>query len=121
LPPSDVSRYGRDQHARAPAAVFPTLPASLSSRQPRIGLWRRTLPSARRTGFGSALYFTSLNALRQGVANRSPDVFAKVRTPTENPTSALPKLSHTANLVTGAIARVMAGFAMMPVTVLKVR
>jgi len=48
-------------------------------------------------------------------------VFAKVRTPTENPTSALPKLSHTANLVTGAIARVMAGFAMMPVTVLKVR
>lgn len=35
--------------------------------------------------------------------------------------SALPKLSNTANLATGAIARVAAGFVMMPVTVLKVR
>jgi solute carrier family 25 protein 38 len=35
--------------------------------------------------------------------------------------SALPQLSHTANLVTGAIARTAAGFVMMPVTVLKVR
>jgi solute carrier family 25 protein 38 len=35
--------------------------------------------------------------------------------------SVLPKLSNTANLATGAIARVAAGFVMMPVTVLKVR
>jgi solute carrier family 25 protein 38 len=38
-----------------------------------------------------------------------------------NSSSVLPKLSNTANLVTGAIARVAAGFVMMPVTVLKVR
>jgi solute carrier family 25 protein 38 len=35
--------------------------------------------------------------------------------------SVLPKLSNTANLATGAVARVAAGFIMMPVTVLKVR
>jgi solute carrier family 25 protein 38 len=36
-------------------------------------------------------------------------------------TSALPKLSNSANLLTGAIARAAAGFAMMPITVIKVR
>lgn len=35
--------------------------------------------------------------------------------------SALPKLSNTANLLTGAVARAAAGFAMMPITVIKVR
>lgn len=38
-----------------------------------------------------------------------------------NSSSSLPKLSNTANLVTGAFARASAGFAMSPVTVLKVR
>jgi len=35
--------------------------------------------------------------------------------------SRLPKLSNTANLLTGALARASAGFVMSPVTVLKVR
>lgn len=39
----------------------------------------------------------------------------------QSETSALPKLSNSANLVTGAVARAAAGFAMMPITVIKVR
>ena len=35
--------------------------------------------------------------------------------------SALPKLSNLANLTTGAVARVTAGFILMPMTVIKVR
>lgn len=35
--------------------------------------------------------------------------------------SSLPKLSNTANLFTGALARTTAGFIMMPITVIKVR
>ena len=35
--------------------------------------------------------------------------------------SVLPKLSNTQNLITGATARVFAGFILMPVTVMKVR
>lgn len=35
--------------------------------------------------------------------------------------SVLPQLSHSANLLTGAVARISAGFVMMPVTVIKVR
>jgi len=38
-----------------------------------------------------------------------------------NSSSALPKLNSTTNLLTGAIARASAGFAMMPITVIKVR
>ena len=37
------------------------------------------------------------------------------------PSSSLPKLSNTANLTTGALARASAGFLLSPVTVLKVR
>jgi len=83
-------------------------------------LWRGTLPSALRTGFGSALYFTSLNALRQAVAQANAPI-ALVGSAAPISSSALPKLSNTANLATGAVARVAAGFVMMPVTVLKVR
>jgi len=85
--------------------------------------WRGTLPSALRTGFGSAIYFTSLNALRQNVAQsnllRSIGVLEKGASPTYS--SSLPKLSNLANLTTGAIARASAGFILMPMTVIKVR
>jgi solute carrier family 25 protein 38 len=40
---------------------------------------------------------------------------------TKSGSSVLPKLSNTQNLGTGAVARVCAGFVMMPVTVIKVR
>ena len=40
---------------------------------------------------------------------------------TRKSSSVLPKLSNTQNLITGATARVFAGFVLMPVTVIKVR
>jgi len=87
------------------------------------GFWRGTLPSALRTGLGSALYFTGLNALRQNVEQsnvlKSIGVGENGKPPAYS--SALPKLSNLANLTTGAIARASAGFLLMPMTVIKVR
>ncbi|RAL17219.1 putative mitochondrial carrier protein [Aspergillus homomorphus CBS 101889] len=129
LQPADLLKT-RIQQSQS-ASLLPTLKAILSSPQPIRGLWRGTLPSALRTGFGSALYFTSLNSLRQSLAQTgTPLALANgPKNPTNTSTtsattsssSALPKLSNTANLATGAAARVAAGFVMMPVTVLKVR
>lgn len=117
LQPADLLKTRVQQSQQS---LLPTLKAILSSPHPIRGLWRGTLPSALRTGFGSALYFTSLNALRQAVAQaNTPIVLAGSTSITSS--SALPKLSNSANLATGAVARVAAGFVMMPVTVLKVR
>ncbi|KAL2865493.1 putative mitochondrial carrier protein [Aspergillus lucknowensis] len=130
LQPADLLKT-RVQQSYHSASLLSTVRTILSSPNPVRSLWRGTLPSALRTGFGSALYFTSLNALRQGVAQTHVPIAlanandAKVQTtstsPSSSSSSALPKLSHTANLATGAAARVAAGFVMMPVTVLKVR
>src|SRR5204862_4219122 len=83
--------------------------------------WRGTLPSTLRTGIGSALYFATLNTLRQHVA--ASRFFGQAAKPGLEMThsSSLPKLSNIANLTTGAIARVSVGFVMMPITVIKVR
>ncbi|KAI2463661.1 solute carrier family 25 member 38 [Annulohypoxylon bovei var. microspora] len=91
------------------------------SRSPNAvtAFWRGTIPSALRTGVGSAIYFTTLNVIRQR-ATALP--FATV--PGTDPlrsSSSLPKLSNTANLVAGAFARAFAGFILMPLTVIKVR
>lgn len=124
LQPADLLKT-RVQQSHHTAALIPTIKSILSSSNPIRGLWRGTLPSALRTGFGSALYFTSLNALRQGLAqNGAPSLLANASgagAKSTTTTSALPKLSNSANLATGAAARVAAGFVMMPVTVLKVR
>jgi solute carrier family 25, member 38 len=82
-------------------------------------LWRGTVPSALRTGFGSAVYFTSLNAIRQN-ATRIPFLAAHA-VPTTSTSSSLPKLSNTGNLLAGTTARTFAGFLLMPLTVIKVR
>lgn len=108
------------QQSKRTASLLATIRTILSSPNPIRNLWRGTLPSALRTGFGSALYFTSLNALRQEVARRGPAAIL-LDGDNKNTSSVLPKLSHTANLLTGAVARTTAGFIMMPVTVLKVR
>ncbi|KAF2018844.1 solute carrier family 25 member 38 [Aaosphaeria arxii CBS 175.79] len=82
--------------------------------------WRGTLPSTLRTGCGSALYFSGLNALRQEVARASVRGTA-AGAGGDGHSSSLPKLTNSANLATGAVARTWAGFVMMPITVLKVR
>ncbi|KAI4171704.1 MAG: hypothetical protein LQ346_008720 [Caloplaca aetnensis] len=87
-------------------------------------LWRGTLPSVIRTGFGSALYFSTLNALRQHVFRSNllaSSGIVSVPANTARSSSSLPQLSNVANLTTGAIARASAGLIMMPITVIKVR
>ncbi|KAL7628182.1 hypothetical protein AAE478_002380 [Parahypoxylon ruwenzoriense] len=81
--------------------------------------WRGTIPSALRTGVGSAIYFTTLNAIRQH-ATAVPFATAPPAS-TRQSSSSLPKLSNAANLVAGAVARAFAGFILMPLTVIKVR
>ncbi|KAI5280939.1 hypothetical protein KEM54_003479 [Ascosphaera aggregata] len=122
LQPADLLKT-RVQQSRQNGSLLGTLRSILASPQPIRGLWRGTLPSALRTGFGSALYFTGLSGLRGLIARDGPAIFLQPRTAAEMKaaTSSLPHLSHSANLLTGAVARVAAGFVMMPVTVLKVR
>ncbi len=81
-------------------------------------LWRGTIPSALRTGFGSALYFSSLNAIRQYASRANAPMTGQGGM---TGSTALPKLSNTANLLSGAAARTFAGFVLMPLTVIKVR
>ncbi|KAL4896696.1 solute carrier family 25 member 38 [Aspergillus ambiguus] len=119
LQPADLLKT-RVQQSQT-AALLPTIKNILSSPHPVRSLWRGTLPSALRTGFGSALYFTMLNALRQPLAQSAALSSPGSSTKSTKSSSALPKLSNWANLGTGAAARVAAGFVMMPVTVIKVR
>ncbi|POS79543.1 solute carrier family 25 member 38 [Diaporthe helianthi] len=88
--------------------------------QPRFlpALWRGATPSALRTGFGSALYFTSLNAIRNNVS-RVP--FLAADGEGRHHSSSLVKLSNTGNLLAGVVARTFAGMTLMPLTVIKVR
>lgn len=127
LQPADLLKT-RVQQSRN-STLLPVLRSLLSSPHPIASLWRGTLPSALRTGFGSALYFSSLNTLRQRVAQRRQRVSTEGVslslgdgiTPSTRSSSVLPRLSNSENLLTGAVARVFAGFLMMPVTVIKVR
>lgn len=82
-------------------------------------LWRGTIPSALRTGFGSALYFTSLNSIRQHVAQSR--LLSQAAGNRAAHSSSLPTLTPSANLIAGAVARTFAGFVLMPLTVIKVR
>ncbi|KAH9883722.1 solute carrier family 25 member 38 [Xylariomycetidae sp. FL2044] len=80
--------------------------------------WRGTVPSTLRTGLGSAIYFTTLNTIRQQVVAMS------LTSPIHghrHSSSSLPQISNTANLLAGAVARAFAGFVLMPLTVIKVR
>ena len=126
LQPADLLKT-RVQQSRN-SSLLPTLRTILNGPHPITSLWRGTVPSALRTGFGSALYFTSLSSLRQIVANNTAAVKAKEGSlsiasgvTNSRTSSVLPKLSNVQNLLTGATARVFAGMILMPVTVIKVR
>ncbi|KAG7798434.1 hypothetical protein KL944_004576 [Ogataea haglerorum] len=80
-----------------------------------LELWRGTLPSALRTSIGSALYLTSLNAVRTSLVRLQP------QTDTLPSSSKLPKLSSSLDLAAGAVSRGLVGLLTMPVTILKVR
>jgi solute carrier family 25, member 38 len=83
--------------------------------------WRGTVPSALRTGLGSAIYFTTLNTIRQQAALLTSHAQSHSHLHSRASSSALPKLSNTTNLLSGAFARAFAGFILMPLTVIKVR
>lgn len=126
LQPADLLKTRVQQSGSS--ALVPVLRSVLSSPHPFALLWRGTLPSALRTGLGSAVYFSSLNALRQGIAqrrqscSRGPSLSVGHGILSTTPSSSvLPRLTNSENLLTGAVARVFAGFLMMPFTVIKVR
>ncbi|KAL8419451.1 hypothetical protein RB594_002606 [Gaeumannomyces avenae] len=134
-----VQQSGHHSLARSLAEIRAS-PAGLR------GLWRGTVPSALRTGFGSALYFSSLNAIRKAAAVNIPFLAIPPPPPSgasrqdgrphvaggssssngssrggDNSSSRLVKLSNTGNMLAGATARGFAGFVLMPLTVIKVR
>jgi hypothetical protein len=118
LQPADLLKT-RVQQSRS-STLLGTIRSIANGPNPIRQFWRGTLPSTLRTGCGSAIYFSGLNALRRRaslVAAGKGDLAIKGG----EHSSSLPKLSNTANLATGAFARTWAGFIMMPITVLKVR
>ncbi|KIY01153.1 uncharacterized protein Z520_02705 [Fonsecaea multimorphosa CBS 102226] len=120
LQPADLLKT-RVQQSHS-SSLLTVLRSILSGPHPVASLWRGTVPSALRTGFGSALYFTSLSSLRQILANNTARANGGDGAPIPRKSSSvLPKLSNIQNLITGATARVFAGLIMMPVTVIKVR
>ncbi|CAL3968780.1 unnamed protein product [Diplocarpon coronariae] len=125
LQPADLLKTRVQQSGHS--SLLATIREISSSPNAIRSFWRGSLPSALRTGFGSAIYFTSLNTLRQNVARsdllRSIRATALAADAHDLPkhSSALPKLSNFANLTTGAVARAGAGLILMPMTVIKVR
>ena len=123
LQPADLLKTRVQQSGSA--SLLSTIREISQGPRPLKQLWRGTLPSTLRTGIGSALYFTSLNALRQHVARsnllQSSGQIRPSNRSAGYSSSSLPKLSNLANLTTGAIARASVGFVMMPITVIKVR
>ncbi|MCJ1308111.1 hypothetical protein MMC25_001763 [Agyrium rufum] len=132
LQPIDLVKT-RLQQSHSQSLLF-TLRSISSGPHPVSQLWRGTLPTILRSGFGSAMYFTMLNSMRQSAArwqaSRDASASTTISLPSDgkagpasvsSSSSALPHLSAKVNLLTGALARVTAGFILMPLTVLKVR
>ena len=108
-----------------PGSISASVRTILQKPEGVLGLWRGTFPSVCRTGFGAALYFSTLNTLRSHVAHiqAQPRKYkADFHDGEANyQSSSLPQLTHLGNLITGAVARASVGFIMMPVTIIKVR
>lgn len=124
LQPADLLKTRLQQSHSA--TLLPTLRAILAGPNALGSLWRGTLPSVIRTGIGSALYFSTLNAFRQHALRSSILGSTGLRQGSDRDegkisSSSLPRLSNVANLTSGAIARASVGFVMMPITIIKVR
>lgn len=125
LQPADLLKT-RVQQSQS-STLFGTLKAIFAQPAPIKQLWRGTVPSAIRTGGGSALYFGGLNLLRRNAAaaaaaaTGTPTSISASSSTSSSSSSSLPQLSKTTNLLTGAAARTGAGFILMPITVIKVR
>lgn len=129
LQPADLLKTRIQQappSGSATATLIDTVRTLARSPTPIRSLWRGTVPSALRTGVGSALYFSALNTVRSSVAKRklrptSPTDVLHLPPPLTNTSSALPVLSPLANLLTGSATRAAVGYVMMPITIIKVR
>ncbi|CAK7225066.1 hypothetical protein SBRCBS47491_005765 [Sporothrix bragantina] len=121
---SDLRTTAQTSAAAAAASDF-TSGAAGTTPKPRsfvASLYRGTVPSALRTGFGSALYFAGLNYIRSSAA-KVPILAASTSSSGSGSggSSGLVKLSNTGNMLAGAVARASAGFVLMPLTIIKVR
>lgn len=87
------------------------------------GLWRGTTPTVIRNVPGVALYFYSVSHLRHVASQRQIPYISVALSPSDtlSGSSTMAKLSTTGNLLTGAVARVVVGFILSPVTVVKAR
>jgi solute carrier family 25 protein 38 len=122
LQPIDVLKTRIQQQSAAPlhTAVHKiwnppaTTPSSFTTKGLSVvsGFWRGTWPSVLRTGFGSAIYFTSLDMIRQSNVRETPGAIMLGRQL---------RPSRFVDLFGGASARLLAGFLTMPLTILKVR
>ncbi|RKF60209.1 Mitochondrial glycine transporter [Erysiphe neolycopersici] len=120
LQPADLLKTRLQQSSKS--SLYVIFRDVSNSSNAAFRFWRGTTASALRTGLGSAIYFPTLNVLRQ---NMEKSNFLQSSGTKENDnsnySSSLPELSNLANLVTGAMARSFAGFVLMPMTVIKVR
>ena len=69
LQPADLLKTRVQQNHQN--TLFATIKTIASGPNPIRQFWRGTLPSTLRTGCGSAIYFSSLNALRRKVNERT--------------------------------------------------
>ncbi|KAH0603647.1 uncharacterized protein H6S33_007306 [Morchella sextelata] len=122
LQPADLLKTRIQQappSGSATATLIATVRTIIRSDTPIRSLWRGTVPSALRTGVGSAIYFSALNTVRTSVAKSRllPGDANALKTGS----SALPVLSPLGNLLTGAGTRAAVGYVVMPITIIKVR
>lgn len=125
LQPADLLKTRIQQappSGSATATLIATVRTIIRSDTPIRSLWRGTVPSALRTGVGSAIYFSALNTVRTSVAKSrllpGGDATAGAL---KTGSSALPVLSPLGNLLTGAGTRAAVGYVVMPITIIKVR